>query len=268
MNYREGQKVTIKGSDWYNENKTSNGFIVFREGNKVCTFSPGMEKFCGKTFTIQKAVTGSSLYPDHYTFVEDGGSYKWNDEMIAGQADDNAETYSAVAAAPANTAPKPAATPAPKPAATTAKPAPKQETKPAPKEEPKPAAKPAVKEDPKPAPAAAPKEEPKPAPKPAPKEEPKPAPAAAPAAQENASGNKDGGWGSFDEKENPKQDPAPEQPAEEESAFETYTILLKPKNGASLKMCSEQAYKILLSNEIFPSVQFDFNNVEITMRRK
>ena len=244
MNYREGQKVTIKGSDWYNENKTSNGFIVFREGNKVCTFSPGMEKFCGKTFTIQKAVTGSSLYPDHYTFVEDGGSYKWNDEMIAGQADDNAETYSAVAAAPANTAPKPAATPAPKPAATTAKPAPKQETKPAPKEEPKPAAKPAVKEDPK------------------------PAPAAAPAAQENASGNKDGGWGSFDEKENPKQDPAPEQPAEEESAFETYTILLKPKNGASLKMCSEQAYKILLSNEIFPSVQFDFNNVEITMRRK
>ena len=257
MNYREGQKVTIKGSDWYNENKTQNGFIVFREGNKVCTFSPGMEKFCGKTFTIAKAVTGSSLYPDHYTFVEDGGSYKWNDEMIAGQADENAETYTV--SVPANTAPKPAATEAPKPAPKEEpKPAPKEEPKPTPKEEPKAAPKPTPKEEPKQAPKQEPKPAPKPAataaPKPTPKEEPNPAPVA-PAKTEQA-------WGEINpDQKNPEV-------KDDESVFESYTILLKPKNGATLQDCAAQAFRILLSNEIFPSVQFDFNNVEIIMKRK
>ena len=99
MKYQVNQKVTIKSEDWYNENKAQNGFIVFKNGNKICTFSPGMVKFCGKTFTVSKVVTGSSIYPDHYTFVEDGGSYKWSDDMIAGVAGEVTE------------APEPAKTP-------------------------------------------------------------------------------------------------------------------------------------------------------------
>ena len=142
MRYVEGQKVTIKNSEWYNESKAQNGFIVFKDGNKICTFSPGMEKFCGSTFTIAKVVTGSSIYPDHYTFVEDGGSYKWCDEMIDCLAAENAETYSPQAAADApKPEPKPTPKPEPKPAPAP-KPAPKQEPKPTPKPEPKPVPKP------------------------------------------------------------------------------------------------------------------------------
>ncbi len=236
MKYTEGQKVTIKSNDWYNESKAQNGFIVFKEGNKICTFSPGMEKFCGNTFTVAKVVTGSSIYPDHYTFVEDGGSYKWCDEMIACAADAGAQTY-----APQTTTetPKPAA-PAPKPAAPAPKPAePKPQPKPeAPKPEPKPAAT-----APKPA-APVTKSVEKPEPKPEQKPEPQPTVTTqAPA-------------------------PEPDAPNEEIDAFEDYTILLTPRKGAPLQDCAVQAFKILAANKVFPSVRFDFNGFEFDIRRK
>ncbi len=240
MNYTEGQKVTIKSSEWYNESKAQNGFIVFKDGNKICTFSPGMEKFCGNTFTVARVVTGSSIYPDHYTFVEDGGSYKWGDEMIEGAADAGTQTYTPQAA---TEAPKPQtkpAAPAPKPAE-----APKPQPKPA--EQPKPAPKPV--EQPKPAPK--PVEQPKPAPKPA--EQPKPA---APQPKTVSV-----------EKEPEPVRPEPEA-TEEIDAFEDYTILLTPRKGAPLQNCAVQAYKILAANKVFPSVRFDFNGFEFDIRRK
>lgn len=240
MNYKEGQKVTIKSSEWYNGNKAQNGFIVFKDGNKICTFSPGMEKFCGNTFTVAKVVTGSSIYPDHYTFVEDGGSYKWCDEMIEGAADAGTQTYTPQTATEApKPQPKPA-TPAPKPAE-----APKPQPKPA--EQPKPAPKPV--EQPKPTPK--PVEQPKSAPKPA--EQPKPA---APQPKTVSV-----------EKEPEPTNKEPET-TEEMDAFEDYTILLTPRKGAPLQNCAVQAYKILVANKMFPSVRFDFNGFEFDIRRK
>jgi hypothetical protein len=241
MRYQEGQKVTIKNSVWYNGNKAQNGFIVFKDGNKICTFSPGMEKFCGNTFTIAKVVTGSSIYPDHYTFVEDGGSYKWCDEMIDCLAAANAETYSPQAA---TDAPKPAPKPDPKPA-------PKPEPKPAPKPEPKPEPKPAPKPEPKPEPVQAPKPAPKPEPvqAPAQKPEPKPEP-------------------KVELKPEPKVEQQENKQEVEIDAFEDYTILLTPRKGAPLQDCAVQAYRILAANSVFPSVRFDFNGYEFDIKRK
>lgn len=243
MNYTEGQKVTIKSSEWYNESKAQNGFIVFKDGNKICTFSPGMEKFCGNTFTVAKVVTGSSIYPDHYTFVEDGGSYKWCDEMIEGAADAGTQTYTPQAAPET---PKPA-TPAPKPAE-----APKPQPKPV--EQPKPAPKPAEQPKPQPKPAEQPKPEPKPAeaPKPQTKSTEQPKPVAPQPKTVSV-----------------EKEPEPDSKEPEEiDAFEDYTILLTPRKGAPLQDCAVQAYKILAANKVFPSVRFDFNGFEFDIRRK
>ena len=209
MKYKENDKVTIQSEEWYNENKQSNGFILFRDGNKVSTFSPGMLKFCGATFTVGKVLTGSSIYPDHYTFVEDGGVYKWTDEMIAGLAEPDAQLYVREST---EQAPKPVQKPEPKPV-----------------EQPKPVQKP----EPKPV------EQPKPVQKP----EPKPV-------------------------EQPKRNDVGEQDSQNMSAFESFTLLLKPRNGQSLADCTSQAFRIMAMNETFPAAMFTFNGFDITISRK
>lgn len=272
MKYQVNQKVTIKSEDWYNENKAQNGFIVFKNGNKICTFSPGMVKFCGKTFTVAKVVTGSSIYPDHYTFVEDGGSYKWSDDMISGVAGEVTE-----APEPAK-APEVPQTPAPEPV--------KEQPAPETAKQPEPAKEPEKKSEPKPKPqksAQQPKTTPvkkeetedqwgdlgsqQPAPEaPAPVKEPdrpiqQPEPEKAPEVPQTPA----------PEPVRPAQDPAPQQPQpenEEVNAFETYTILLTPREGAKLQDCAVQAYRILAGNEVFPSVRFDFNGFEFDIKRK
>ena len=254
MNYKENDKVTIQSQDWYEQNKQPNGFIIYKkDGNKVATFSPGMLKFCGQTFTVGKVITGSSIYPDHYTFIEDGGAYKWTDEMIAGLADSGAQTYVREAApAASKPAPKPVEKPAPKPEP---KPTPKEEVKPAPKPEPKPveAPKPAPKEEVKPAPKPEPKPTPKEEVKSAPKPEPKPVEAPKPEPKV----------------EIPDKQSEPEHQDEGEiSAFESFTLLLKPRNGAAFADCATQAFKIMAANSTFPSATFNFNGFEITIARK
>lgn len=288
MNYQVNDKVCIQPESWYNENKQPNGFIVFKDNNKISTFSPGMVKFCGQVFTVAKVVTGSSIYPDHYTFVEDGGAYKWTDQMIAGLSDGSEPAYV-----------RPAETPA---TPVVPKPEPKKEK----------VEKPAKKETKK-------KETPKPEPE-KPKEVAKPEPSivTTPVKEEEPEIEEENPWNDLGgtpeqvkepvkeepvkeqpnqpvkEPENQVKEPIKEEPVKEQpenqkkeepvelpepknepqevneeiSAFETFTILLKPKQGAAFQDCAVQALKILSANEIFPSVTYEFNGYEVNIARK
>lgn len=82
LKYKVGDKVKIKNLDWYNANKQANGFIMIKVDGKVSSFTPGMVKYCGEVFTIDKVMTTSAIYPEHYRFVEDKNTYCWVDEMI------------------------------------------------------------------------------------------------------------------------------------------------------------------------------------------
>lgn len=139
MQYQVGDKVLVKSIDWYNTNKQPNGFIMMTANNKISSFTPGMAKYCGQVFTIDKIVENSAIYPDHYRFIEDKNTFCWVDAMIERIATedeiiDNATvSFSSSAPAPAP-APAPVSTPTPAPT-----PAPAPEVKPEPvKEEEKP----------------------------------------------------------------------------------------------------------------------------------
>lgn len=82
LTYKVGDKVKIKNLDWYNANKQPNGFIMIKVDGKVSSFTPGMVKHCGAVFTIDKVMSTSAIYPEHYRFVEDKNTYCWVDEMI------------------------------------------------------------------------------------------------------------------------------------------------------------------------------------------
>jgi hypothetical protein len=139
MQYQVGDKVLVKSIDWYNTNKQPNGFIMMTANNKISSFTPGMAKYCGQVFTIDKIVENSAIYPDHYRFIEDKNTFCWVDAMIERIATedeiiDNATvSFSSSAPAPVST-PTPAPTPAPAPEAKSepeAKPEPvKEEEKP------------------------------------------------------------------------------------------------------------------------------------------
>ena len=273
MKYTEQQKVTIQSEDWYNQKKQANGFIIFRDDkNKIATFSPGMLKFCGQTFTVNKVVTGSSIFPDHYTFVEDGGMYKWNDDMILGVADPNAEVYKPDTTQPKPAEVKPQTKPETKPEVKVeVKPQPKPEVKPA---EPKPEVKPAVKTEPKsvgvkPKPVV---EQPKPQTKTDVSLEPKTVDVKKttenmkPTVDEMKPVEKP--EHSEDEHKNIRASEVSETTETEITAFESYSILLKTRRGASVRDCAEQALKILYANSVFPSATFDFNDFTFTITRR
>lgn len=82
MQYQVGNKVLVKSIDWYNTNKQPNGFIMMTANNKISSFTPGMAKYCGQVFTIDKIVENSAIYPDHYRFIEDKNTFCWVDAMI------------------------------------------------------------------------------------------------------------------------------------------------------------------------------------------
>lgn len=120
MQYQVGDKVLVKSIDWYNTNKQANGFIMMTANNKISSFTPGMAKYCGQVFTIDKIVENSAIYPDHYRFIEDKNTFCWVDAMIERIATDddiveNENTSEQTAPAPAP-APTSAPTPAPAPA--------------------------------------------------------------------------------------------------------------------------------------------------------
>ena len=72
MNYKVGDKVRIKSLDWYNENKTTYGNVLF--DNAV--FVKEQSLYCGCVLTI-RLVTNNS-----YHVIEN--DYYWTDEMIEG----------------------------------------------------------------------------------------------------------------------------------------------------------------------------------------
>ena len=86
MKYNVGDKVRIKSIDWYNENKDSNGNVVFsskvthfswRE-NVRTVFTKDMSKFCGKVVTIE------TVWTVNYSIVEGTNIDYFTDEMIEG----------------------------------------------------------------------------------------------------------------------------------------------------------------------------------------
>lgn len=89
MQYQVGDKVLVKSIDWYNTNKQANGFIMMTANNKISSFTPGMAKYCGQVFTIDKIVENSAIYPDHYRFIEDKNTFCWVDAMIERIATDD-----------------------------------------------------------------------------------------------------------------------------------------------------------------------------------
>lgn len=89
MQYQVGDKVLVKSIDWYNANKQPNGFIMMTANNKISSFTPGMAKYCGQVFTIDKIVENSAIYPDHYRFIEDKNTFCWVDDMIERIATDD-----------------------------------------------------------------------------------------------------------------------------------------------------------------------------------
>lgn len=127
MQYQVGDKVLVKSIDWYNTNKQPNGFIMMTANNKISSFTPGMAKYCGQVFTIDKIVENSAIYPDHYRFIEDKNTFCWVDAMIERIAteDDIIESE--------NTSEQPAPAPV-----STPTPAPAPEVKPEPEAKPEP----------------------------------------------------------------------------------------------------------------------------------
>ena len=138
MQYQVGDKVLVKSIDWYNTNKQPNGFIMMTANNKISSFTPGMAKYCGQVFTIDKIVENSAIYPDHYRFIEDKNTFCWVDTMIERIATEDEIIESE------NTCERPAPAPAPAPAPTST-PAPVPEVKLEPEAKPEP-----VKEEEKP----------------------------------------------------------------------------------------------------------------------
>lgn len=135
MQYQVGDKVLVKSIDWYNTNKQPNGFIMMTANNKISSFTPGMAKYCGQVFTIDKIVENSAIYPDHYRFIEDKNTFCWVDAMIERIASED-EIIDNATVSFSSSAPAPA--PAPE-----AKPEPEVKTEPEAKPEP-------VKEEEKP----------------------------------------------------------------------------------------------------------------------
>ena len=91
--YKVGDRVKIKSLDWYNENKDSNGNVVFsskvthfswRE-NVRTVFTKDMSKFCGKVVTIE------TVWTVNYSIVEGTNIDYFTDEMIEGLVEE--ETY-------------------------------------------------------------------------------------------------------------------------------------------------------------------------------
>ena len=78
MSYKIGDKVRIKSTDWYNENKDKHGIVI-------C----GMMPFCGyMSCRCGTIVTISKILEWGYCIEEDYGENGWTDEMIESLVED------------------------------------------------------------------------------------------------------------------------------------------------------------------------------------
>lgn len=87
MKYKVGDKVLIKSLDWYNENRDKIGQVDCGCGCVYAYFAPSMVTFCGQIVTISSVQTSLEAY----RIKEDGGTFKWTDEMIEGLAEEESE---------------------------------------------------------------------------------------------------------------------------------------------------------------------------------
>ena len=87
MKYKVGDKVRIKSFDWYNENRDKIGQVDCGCGCAYAYFVPSMVTFCGQIVTISSVQTSLEAY----RIKEDGGTFKWTDEMIEGLAEEESE---------------------------------------------------------------------------------------------------------------------------------------------------------------------------------
>ena len=87
MKYKVGDKVRIKSLDWYNENRDKIGQVDCSCGYACACFAPSMVTFCGQIVTISSVQTSMEVY----RIKEDGGTFKWTDEMIEGLAEEESE---------------------------------------------------------------------------------------------------------------------------------------------------------------------------------
>lgn len=87
MKYKVGDKVRIKSLDWYNENRDKIGQVDCGCGCVYAYFAPSMVTFCGQIVTISSVQTSLEAY----RIKEDGGAFKWTDEMIEGLAEEESE---------------------------------------------------------------------------------------------------------------------------------------------------------------------------------
>ena len=80
MMYKIGDRVRLKGLDWYNANKNSDGCVVISDNGYMYNllFTKNDAQYCGKVFTISDIVDGA------YVFEEMDTGYYYCDEMIAG----------------------------------------------------------------------------------------------------------------------------------------------------------------------------------------
>ena len=72
--YKIGDTVTIKSTDWYNDNKDILGNVVLRDGDIV--FITEMSKYCGEIATI------IGIEDSYYALNIDNGTWDWSDEMF------------------------------------------------------------------------------------------------------------------------------------------------------------------------------------------
>ena len=94
MRFKVGDRVRIKSLDWYNENKDSNGNIVFSSKiphfslcvNVRTVFTKDMVKFCGKVITIE------SVWTVNYSIGEGTYRYYFTDEMIEGLVEEKPQS--------------------------------------------------------------------------------------------------------------------------------------------------------------------------------
>lgn len=75
MKYKVGDKVKIKSLDWYNLNKTQNGYVGSPNDNEA-NFVKRMTDYCDKIAVIKK-ILGES-----YRIDLDDGFWSWNDFMF------------------------------------------------------------------------------------------------------------------------------------------------------------------------------------------
>lgn len=80
MKYKIGDRVRLKGIDWYHANKNGDGCVVISDDGYLYDlfFTKNDAQYCGKVFTISDIVDGA------YVFEEMETGYYYCEEMIDG----------------------------------------------------------------------------------------------------------------------------------------------------------------------------------------